>query len=473
MGGVKAEGFGVHAGGGVVVVHDLHENAVACIQGRTIGYIDGGIALRVLNEQGGIAGVDLGAALQIDGILALMGHKAEGIGVDDSGFILLCLISLGNLTVCIHQLIGFPCLQIGIGAGAAGEDRGIGTHIHGNAQELLVSGADHIGAVAGALGEGVGIAVFVLIGAVGLHDLIIAGKIHGGIDHVELHIGAGIRGQNRPAGCGRLGVDDVHGGVIALQIGAAGRTHDTEDPRGSDHGVLRGRVFIAVMQRTAVRVQLGIPDGKGGAGICEQGHVGNAGHVDIRVLNGELGTLPEGGDGGTLAGEVTGLQAVAVSVKANGGLGNGIVDPACDDNAVKAGVGAVDGDILGVGGVIHRILTQSVGDGLFIHYAVLVDKQRSMIGIVIVGFICAARGKGRQPAGCIVQIIGVDHLGLVGVGIHSVTAVEPGDLAIYQQRRLLAGRGGNIRGGAGIGGTAGCQCRGRHQGGAQSQTHSL
>lgn len=46
-----------------------------------------------------------------------------------------------------------------------------------------------------------------------------------------------------------------------------------------------------------------------------------------------------------------------------------------------------------------------------------------------------------QPAGCIVQIIGVDHLGLVGVGVHSVTAVEPGDLAIYQQRRLLARQG--------------------------------
>ena len=473
MGGVEAEGFGVHAGGGVVVVHDLHENAVVGVQGCAVGYVDGGVTLGVLNQQGSIAGVDLGAALEIDGVLALMGHKAKGIGIDDGFLVFLGLIGLGDLAVGVHQLIGFAGLQIGVSSGAAGEDGAVGANVHGNAQKLLVSGADHVGAVAGTLGEGVGIAVFILIGAVGLHDLIVAGEIHGGVDHVELHVGAGIRGQNGPAGSGGLAVNDVHGGVVALQIGATGSAHDAENPGGSHHGVLGGRVLIAVVEGAAVGVQGGVPDGEGGAGVGKQGHVGNAGYIDVGILYGELGALTEGGDGSALAGEVAGLETVAVGVKADGGLGDGVVNAACDDNAVKAGVGAVDGDVFSMGCVVNCILAQSLGDGFFVYHAVFVDEQGGMIGIVVVGLVSAACGKGGQAAGCIVQIVGVDHLGLVCVGIHRITAVKPGDFSVYQQGGLLTGRSGDIGSGTRIGGTGGSQRRGCQQRCAQSEAYGL
>ena len=222
------------------------------------------------------------------------------------------------------------------------------------------------------------------------------------------------------------------------------------------------------MEGAAVGVQGGIPDGEGGTGVGKQGHVGNARYIDVGILYGELGALAEGGDGSALAGEVAGLEAVAVGVEANGGLGDGVVNAACNDDAVKAGVGVVDGHVFGVGAVVDRILAQCFGDGLFVYHTGFIDEQSSMIGIVVVGFVCAAGGKGGQTAGGVVQIVGVDHLGLVGIGIDCIAAVKSGDLSVYQQCCLLPGGGGDVGGSTGIGGTGGSQrCR-RQQRRAQS-----
>ena len=395
-----------------------------------------------------------------------MGHETKGVGVDDGGLILGGLVGLGDFTVGIHQFIGLSGFQIGVGSGTASEDRAVSTNVHGNAQELLICGADDISAVAGALGEGVGITVFILVGAVCLHGLIVAGEIHGGVDYVELHVGAGVCGEDGPAGCGGLAVDDVHGGVVALQIGASGSPHNTKDPWRGNHGVLRGGVLISVVKGAAVRVKLGIPNGKSRAGVSKQGHVGNAGYIDVRVLYGELGAFAKRGDGGALAGEVAGLKAIAIGVEADGGLGNGIVDAAGYDNSVKAGVRAVDGHVFSLGTVIDGTVAQRFGNGLFVYNTVFVDVQCGMVGIVIVCFVSAAGGKGGKTAGVVVQIIGIDNNRLVGVGIYGIAAVKPGDLAIYQQCCLLPGGGGNVGSGTGIGGTGGSQRRGGHQGGA-------
>ena len=84
-----------------------------------------------------------------------------------------------------------------------------------------------------------------------------------------------------------------------------------------------------------------------------------------------------------------------------------------------------------------------------------------MIAVVVIAGIRAAGAEGRQTAGGVIQRIGVDHGGVVSLGVGLVVVVKPGDLAIHQEGSHLALGSGDVCRRAGIGGPG---RRHRHRG---------
>ena len=376
MGGIEGEGVHIHAGGGVVIVHGLDQDAVARVQLGAGGDI-GHHAAAGLMEDGGIAGVDHSVALQrqlIGGQAGvLVDHKAEGIGVDGGALALLRDIGPQHIAVGVHQLNGNARLGGGVGGIAAGQDVGIGAHSHIHAVEALVGLADGVGAVAGAVGIGIGRgaggAVVRGEGAVRLEGVVGAGQGHLGVDHVELHVLAGVGGQDGPLGGAHIGVNHGGGGIGAHQVGGTGGAHDAENPGGRHHGGLIRGVPVALIQGSAVGMKGGVVDNDIRPVVGKQGQVGHTGDVYIGILNGEQ-TVSIGGDGRAQAGEVTGGGAVAIGVDGDVGVVDGVVGIPHNDRvkplpggfnvqAGGAGVGDLRPHVDGVGDQ-HRVAPRRV-----------------------------------------------------------------------------------------------------------------
>ena len=340
MSGVEGEGSHIHAGGGVVVVHGLDQDTVAGVQLSAVG--DDRIhAAAGLMKDGSIAGIDHGALG--DGQLiggqtgVLMHHEAEGVGVDGS--------DLGSGGHIVGDLIaqriiernGLAGLHGGIGSITAGHNIGIGADVHIDAIEVLVCLTDGIGAIAGTGGIGVsGIEDAVRLEGLITHAL----QGHGGIDHVQHHIGTGVGGQHSPLGGRHVGIDYGGAGVIAHQVGSTGGAHNTEDPGRSHHGGLIGGIAITGIQRAAAGEEIGVLDVNIGALIRIQRQVANAGDVDVRIFDFHV-ALAIGRNSRAIAGEVAGNRAVAVAVDVDSGTVDGVVGVAHNDG-VKPLIGGAN-----------------------------------------------------------------------------------------------------------------------------------
>ena len=211
----------------------------------------------------------------------------------------------------------------------------------------------------------------------------------------------------------------------------------------------------------------GVLNGHGGAGVSKERHGRNTRNLNVGILHSQLGALTKGGNGRALAGEIAGLEAVAVGVKLDGGFGNGIVDAACNNDTVEGGVGTVDHNTLSLCAIIGT-LGHSLGDRLGIHYTCLVHKQSGMISIVIVRFIRTACGKGGQSGAGRIQIVGVDH-GCVAV-IFRITVVKAGDNTIHNEGGLLTRRRSDVGCLAGVRCACNRQCCGTQDHCTQNQT---
>ena len=357
--GIQAALAHLHAGGGVVIIHGLNQDAVAGLQDGAA--LDGSFhAAAGLVQNGGVAGLDGGALVQRQGVViqtgVLVHHKAEGIGIDGGRLTRAGRIS-GNLAVSVLQADGLPLLHGGVGRRTAGQDVGVSTHAHVNAVEALDGLTDGVSAIAGTAGVGVGRA----IQAVGLQRVIRTRQGHLGVDHVQVHIGSGVGGQNGPLGGAHVGVQHGGGGLGAHQVRCAGSAHDAKDPGGSDHDGLVGGVHIAFVQRAAVGVHRDVVHDDVRTVIREQAEIADTGHLDLRVLDGDLGVAVDR-DGRTVAGEVAGNGAVALRGHIDVRMIDGVVG-VLDDNGIEAFVGRGDLNAGSAGICDVAVANDQIADG--------------------------------------------------------------------------------------------------------------
>ena len=331
MGRIEGERGNVHTGGGIVIVHGLDQDTVAGIQlaaGGNVGFY----AAAGLMKNGGITGIDHSAILQGQNIGlqsgVLMHHKTEGVGVDGGILALGGGVGGQGLTIGPQQVDGHAGLHGSVGGIAAGQDIGIGTHSHIHTVETLIRLANGVGTIAGTIGIGVGGhtsgAVLGVEGTVSLQGVVGAGQGHIGVDHIELHIAAGVGGQNGPLGGAHIGVNHRGGGIVAHQVGGTGSAHNTQDPGRGHHGSLIRRVSITLIQGSAVGVKLGLINDHICAVIRKQGQIAHAGNVHFRVLNGQQ-AVSIGGNSGTVTREIAGHRPVAIGINVDVGIVNGVI----------------------------------------------------------------------------------------------------------------------------------------------------
>ena len=476
VGGVEALREGDHPGGGVIVVHGLDQDAVAGVQLGAGGDVSRhiGAAGAGLQQEGGVAGVDHSALLNGDLIGALMDHETKGVGVDGGHLVLSGGIGLQHLSVGVVQGDLLALLHRSVGAEAAGEDSGVGAHRHVYTIEILVGVADGVSAIAGASGVGVGVLTsLVAEGVVILHDIVGAGEQHGGIHHVELHIGTGVGGQDGPLSGAHLRVDDRGGRVVAHQVGAAGGSHDTQHPGRSHHGGLVGAVLVVGIQGAAVRVHLGVLDDDVSAVVGKQAKVGHAGHVDLRIINDQHSFVAISGDGSAQAGEVAGLGAIAIAVDGDVGARD-VVLRVHHNNGVKALVLALD-DQAGGGLSIISTLGNGLGDRLIGHHLAVLHIQSGDKSVVVTGHSRRIRAAATEGTD-VVLIAGNNAVNLLFScalrtgGNHNAILEPDGQLALQLKFSCrTAGAATRTTGGSALGRRRKRACRSQadHQRGGQ------